>query len=193
MKLWTLPTSTTRTIMMTLIIVSGSSLTASAGWNEFWFKIRKGYHRSNAWPQPFVEQDVHDTISPFETMKQNGWMLHNTISHDLFREGDGALLASGSERIRWITNHAPDNRRQIYVLKGRTNVETNARIASVRQSVESFRGDSPAPEILVSTHEPGYSSGAAAVAVSRAWLNATPTPALPSTSASGTQGVASGN
>lgn len=174
---------------MTLIIVCGSSLTASAGWNEFWYNLKKGYHRTNAWPQPFTEQDVRATLEPFEVMKRNGWMLHNTISHDLFREGDGALLASGSERIRWISNHAPEGRRQIFVLQGRTDTETQARLASVRQSADSFRDGGPAPEIFVSNREPGYSSGAAAVVVSRAWLNATPTPKLPDTSASGSQGV----
>lgn len=182
-----------RTGVLTLAMVYGGCVTASADWDTFWYKIKLGFHRNNAWPQPFAEADARSAVEPFEIMKRNGWRLHNTISHDLFRASDGVLLASGNEKVRWITNYAPQDQRRIFVLEGRTQKETDARLASVRQTVEAVRGDNPSPEILTTTTEPGYSSGAVAVRVNRAWLEATPTPVLPTTSASGTAGVGGAN
>ena len=181
-----------RMLLATLAIGVGATTlapTASADWDSFWFNLRKGFHRNNAWPQPYVEADVRSTIAPFEVMKHNGWQLHNTISHDLFREGDGVLLASGNERVRWIANHAPEARRQIHVMAGSTQKETDARLASVRESVASLEVDGRRPEVLVTRRATGWSSGAVAVKVNRTWLDALPIPQLPQTSASGNAGV----
>ena len=121
-----------------VLAVTGAS-TASADWHQswkrFWHNVAVGYHRNNAWPDPFVEADALQVIGPFETMKRNGWRLHNTIGHELFRASDGELLASGHGRVRWIATQAPEDRREIFVLRGRSDDETNARVASVRQAI----------------------------------------------------------
>jgi hypothetical protein len=80
---------------------------ASADWHTFWHNVHVGTHRNNAWPDPFNEADAIQVVSPFERMKNNGWRVHNTIGHELFRGGDGALLASGNKRVEWISSQAP--------------------------------------------------------------------------------------
>jgi hypothetical protein len=86
-----------------LAVVASTATSVSADWNwkGFWHGQHVGYHRNNAWPDPFNEVDAANVIAPFEVMKANGWRLHNTIGHELFREGDGALLASRPASQRW--------------------------------------------------------------------------------------------
>ena len=162
---------------------------ASAGWNEFWHNFKLSYHRANAWPDPFTEADARDVVEPFEIMKRNGWQSHNTITHELFREGDGVLMASGNHRLRWIVTQAPANRRNVYVVRGRTPEETQARLTSVRESLTALSTEGPTPEVYLTNKEPGYSSGAWATKVNREWLMNLPIPQLPTRTATGGDGI----
>ena len=168
---------------------------AMADWNSLKHKIRVGYHRNNAWPDPFTEADAMDVVRPFEIMKQNGWKLHNTIGHELFREGDGALLASGNKRIRWIATQAPVSHRAIFVLRGRSSAETEARLVSVRQSLANIESQGAQPQVIVTDVEPGAASGKWADKINREWYESLPRPQLPQTSVTGQKGAAtpSGN
>jgi len=188
----------TRKIAATVIAISGLAVTASsasADWNRFWHNLHVGFHRNNAWPDPFNEVDAMEVVAPFEIMKANGWKMHNTIGHELFRESDGALLASGHNRVRWIATQAPKARRTVYVLRGRSSDETEARVASVRQTIANLNLQGSSPTVLVTAVEPVTSSGDWALKVNREWLEHLAAPQLPSTSASGQQGAAqqSGN
>ncbi len=98
------------------MVVATTATSASADWNHFWHGLHVGFHRNNAWPDPFNEVDAGNVIQPFEVMKANGWRMHNTIGHELFRSGDGALLAAGHKRVHWIASQAPTARRTVYVL-----------------------------------------------------------------------------
>ena len=136
-----------------ILIISTSSVSSAADWNSiqsdwdsfqsgvdskwhhFWHNVHVGYARNNAWPDPFNEVDAHDVIRPFEIMKANGWRMNNTIGHEFFRNGDGALLAAGHRRVNWIATQAPQARRAVHVLRGSTPDETQARVAAVRNSL----------------------------------------------------------
>jgi hypothetical protein len=161
---------------------------ASADWHTFWHNVRVDTHRNNAWPDPFNEADAMQVVAPFEKMKNNGWRVHNTIGHELFRGGDGALLASGNKRVEWISSQAPAARRDIFVMRGRTDQETQARVDSVRQTLASLGNTNP-PQIWVTDIEPTTASGAWATQLNRMWLQELPAPKLPGTSASGKEGV----
>ncbi|TWT98260.1 hypothetical protein [Stieleria varia] len=172
-------------IILALVALSVVSTSAMADWHQFWHNMHVGFHRNNAWPDPYNDVDARDVIAPFEIMKHNGWRLNNTMGAQLFREGDGALLASGHEKLYWIATQAPPNRRNVYVLRGRNERETNARVASVRDSLARYDRNG-VPELFVIDREPSTGSGARATAVNRMWMDAMPTPKLPSQSASGT-------
>ena len=172
---------------LVVLLLASTATTAMADWDTFWHGLHVGYHRNNAWPDPFNEVDSLSVVAPFHVMKQNGWRLHNTIGHEQFREGDGALLANGQQQVHWIATQAPANRRQVYVLRGRSEAETDARVASVQHTLaSSVRVGGPAASVLVTDIEPSAASGAWAVQINRTWLEELPPPKLPTTSANGT-------
>ncbi len=178
-------------IVAFLLLVSCAS-TAPAGddwWDEFWHGIHVGYYRNNAWPDPFNEADARDVIAPFEVMKMKGWKMNNTIGHEQFRSGDGALLASGNNKVHWIATKAPATHRTVYVLRGGSKAETDARVASVRESLANFYFEGPRPTVLVTDVAPPEASGAWANKISRNWLEQLPAPKLPNSSSSGAQGI----
>jgi hypothetical protein len=192
-KQWLCRFSITRTLVvgaLGLAAITISAGNADADWHSFWHKFHVDTARNNAWPDPFNEADARDVVAPFEVMKQNGWKLHNTIGHDLFREGDGVLMASGTNAVHWIATQAPPSRRSIYVLQGKTQLETEARLASVRQALASMNLNGDDPSVQVTSVEPAKASGVWAAKISRDGIAATPRPQLPQTSASGAQSVA---
>ncbi|KAA5544594.1 hypothetical protein FYK55_09780 [Roseiconus nitratireducens] len=177
---------TYRHLLIAIALMSITTTSVQAGWHDFWHKVGVGYHRNNAWPDPFNEMDAMAVITPFETMKVNGWRLHNTIGAEQFRNSDGALLTAGQERLRWIATQAPPNRRQVFVLRGRTPDQTDARIASVKEALDRFNIRGPAPEIAIIDREPPTAPGNWATQINRTWLQQLPSPKLPGTSAAGT-------
>jgi hypothetical protein len=133
--------------------------------------------------------DANQVVAPFEVMKHNGWKMHNTIGHELFRDGDGALLAAGSNRVHWIATQAPAIRRNVYVLRGKTRAETDARVAAVHDYLAAFQLDGPKPSVLITDVEPSTAAGDWAMKVNRDWLEQLAAPRLPNSSSSGTQGA----
>ncbi|MEM9645550.1 MAG: hypothetical protein AAF989_11215 [Planctomycetota bacterium] len=163
---------------------------AAADWHTFWHSVHVDYARNRVWPEPFTEVATAQTVAPFQVMTQNGWRAHNTIGNDLFRRGDGALLAAGRERVRWIASQAPQNRRIVYVLRGHNREETESRVGAVREAVSKMYLDGAGPEIYVTNIEPASAPGAWAEKVNRDRLSQMPAPVLPGTSAAGTAGAA---
>ncbi|QDV61825.1 hypothetical protein [Crateriforma conspicua] len=179
---------TVRVLLPLTLIVLGAS-TASADWHSFWHSFHIKYARNRAWPEPFTEVDAAQTMAPFEVMKHNGWRAHNTIGHDLFRRGDGALLAAGRERIKWIATQAPEQRRAVYVLQGENDQETQARVTSVHDMLQRLHFNGAPPRVMVTHIEPPSAPGPWAEKIHREWLNRLPAPVLPSTTAAGTSGI----
>ncbi len=192
--------------LVALLIVASTATSASADWNSFWYGVESdwnhfqhgvhvGYARNNAWPDPFNEIDAQQVIEPFAVMKANGWRMNNTIGHDLFRNGDGALLAAGYRRVQWIATQAPPDRRTVHVLRGSNPAETEARVAAVQSTLENIDIQGPRPNVLVTDVNPATSSGAIATKINREMLENLPSPRLPAQSSSGSQGIAtpSGN
>jgi hypothetical protein len=166
---------------------------ANGDWHSFWNSIHVDYARNNVWPQPFVDADARAVQAPFVVMKHNGWRAHNTIGHELFREGDCSLNLAGNRRVDWIAKQAPQDRRVIYVLRGDTDQETIQRLESVHQRLASLQTGGPLPQVVVTDIEPAAASGGWATSINRQWIENLPAPKLPSTSASGTAGATSGN
>lgn len=190
MKLFNSLTARLGTLPLAVLMAASAVPSAFADWSTFWHNLHVGYARNNAWPDPFNELDAAQVIMPFERMKANGWRMHNTIGHELFRQGDGALLAAGHRKVRWIATQAPLNRREVHVLRGASAEETQARVASVRSTLAHINYQGPEPAVLVTDIEPATSSGAIATKINREMLENLPEPRLPDQSSSGQQGVA---
>jgi type II secretory pathway pseudopilin PulG len=173
-------------LLIAIAMMSVTASSASAGWNELMHKVGVGFKRNNAWPDPFNEADAMAVIMPFEAMKQNGWVLHNTIGPHHFRDGDGALETSGQKSLAWIARQAPASRRQVYIVRAATDQETEARVASVREMLNRYQGDGDIPSIALIDRMPPTASGDWATKVNRAWLDELAPPKLPTSSAAGT-------
>lgn len=180
--------------LLALMIVATTGNSASAlDWDDlkvFWGNLGVGFHRNNAWPDPFNEVDADEVILPFEIMKANGWRMHNTIGHELFRSGDGAMRVAGQNRVHWIATQAPTSRRTVYVLAGDSREETEARVEAVRNTLADLHMAGPAPRVLVTDIQPPTNSGAWATKINREWLSNLSAPRLPRRSAGGNAGVA---
>ena len=164
---------------------------ASADWKTFWQEIHIGFHRNNDWPDPFNQADAQAVRKPFEIMKSNGWQLHNTIGHDLFRPEDGTLLTAGQRRLQWIANRAPASRRQVFIVRAATEEKTQARVNSVREAIAALSDHNNAPEIFVTDISPPTVSGIWATKINNAWFDNLATPKLPDQTTTGQPGVGS--
>lgn len=171
-------------------LLAATASTSNADWHSFWHRFHVDYHRNNAWPHPFREVSAAQTRAPFEVQRLNGWQLHNTLNHGLFREGDGQLSYAGQQQIQYIMTAVPEQHRTVFVVRGSSPAETDARLASVRSSLERYQlANAPAPAVMLIDRAPATYSGARASAINRAWLEAMPTPELPQdTSAPGVSG-----
>lgn len=165
------------------------SQSADADWDAFWHSVHVDYHRNNAWPHPFGEAASAQTRAPFQAMTHNGWRLHNTIGHELFRASDGLLTPAGRGRVQWIASQAPERRRVVHVLRGSSQQDTEARLASVRATIDNLHFAGPPPEIVVTETQPATVSGAWANQINRKWLDSLPNPQLPASTAGNSPGT----
>lgn len=161
-------------------LVALTASTSHADWHSFWHRFHIDYHRNNAWPHPFREMAAMQTRSPFEVQKVNGWRLHNTISHELFVQGDGQLTYAGQRQLHNIMTHVPPQFREVFVVRGSSQAETEARVAAVKSSLTRMQLPEDAlPAVSVIDRAPATSSGSITSAINRAWLNSLPEPKLP--------------
>lgn len=174
--------------MLTCNLILGSAMAGQGMAWDWWESTKRDfkltYHRNNVWPQPFSEAAAAQTRAPFEVMKQKGWLLHNTIGHELFRSGDGALTAAGRDRLRWIAIEAPVDRRVVHVLRGNSEAETEARVESVRTALAHIYIPGNAPQVFITDINPATSSGTMATQISRQRMENMVPPTLPSTTTS---------
>ena len=117
------------------------------------------YMRNNCWPQPFLESDASQVRNAFTMMKNNGWRLHHTLSHEVFREEDNVLTAVGRNRLHWISTQSPEHRRVVYVLEGETREITQKRVKSVNEALTYITSNGGLPQVLVTHKIPSQASG----------------------------------
>ncbi|QDS86611.1 hypothetical protein EC9_07840 [Rosistilla ulvae] len=154
-----------RKLLLASIIV-GMATTATADWDSFWHHKKVAMHnckidylRNQSWPQPFLEHDAYKVRGPFETMANNGWRLHNTLSHEVFRPDDSILTAVGRNRVQWIATQTPANHRHIYVLQAATPEDTQRRVASVEEALAGLATVGVPPQVYVTAKVPTMASG----------------------------------
>lgn len=154
---------------------------SEAGWNEFWAQFKTDFHRNHAWPEPFNHMDQQATANPIIVMKNNGWRLHNTVSSQLFNEETNELTRAGEIKVHWILTQAPFQRRTVYVLKGKTQEQTDQRMQAVELAAHKFVPEGTA-QIQLTEIEPSGASGDYFDQVDRKVRSTIPEPRLPAMS-----------
>ncbi|MEZ6090092.1 MAG: hypothetical protein R3C05_19110 [Pirellulaceae bacterium] len=175
-----------RMLLLTSICL-GTAVESNADWDSFWHHKQQACHeckidflRNQCWPYPFREFDSEQTRDPFRTMASNGWRLHHTLSHEVFRPNDAMLTAVGRNRVHWIATQTPEHRRMIYVLQGESREETRRRVESVEAALAHVVVNGPPPQVFVTDRVPSLGSGEWSANLSRMRLEKMIAPMLPS-------------
>jgi hypothetical protein len=126
-------------------------------WDHFWHRTHVDWHRNNAWPEPFLSADRAAVREPFCIMTDNGWKMQNTVGTFLFTDNQ-ELNKAGELHVKWIVTQAPLHRRAVFVLRGDTKEQTDARIASVNAAVAKYAGGAVPPVIPTDTEPTGWSA-----------------------------------
>ncbi len=101
---------------LSLLIVVGFSLPASAGWWEnLCDRIEAGRQVNQRWPEPFIYSDRVQVKSPFNAMVNNGWKRQNLLGSHHFNEGSTQLSSAGEIKVHWVMTQATTKFRQVYV------------------------------------------------------------------------------
>jgi hypothetical protein len=159
-------------------------------WDKFWHRVHVDFHRNNAWPEPFLSADRAAVREPFCIMADNGWKMQNTVGTFLFDDNQ-QLNRAGELQVKWIVTQAPHHRRAVFVLKGETPEQTEARVASVNAAVAKFAGGA-IPPVMVTDTEPSGWSGSYVDAMAQSFQRTIPAPRLPSGEGGGGGGESGG-
>ena len=172
---------------------SASSARADNWWTEFWGGVHDGWHRNNAWPEPFIYQDRETVAAPFGAMINKGWERQNLLSEYHFEDGAHALVLNqaGQLKVRWILTQAPQSQRIIYVQRGTSPAQTQARMLLVQQAAVAVVGPGESPSIAVSNMDASGWSAENVDAIYRKAALSRPDPRLPKPQ--GDSGGASGS
>jgi hypothetical protein len=106
----------------------------SGWWSRFCADVHRGYHRNNAWPEPFFWGDREATMKPFGIQVANGWRRQNLLSDYHFNEANPQLNLAGESKLRYILTQMPPNRRTVFVQRGLTPDETAMRVELVQRA-----------------------------------------------------------
>jgi hypothetical protein len=95
--------------------------------------VRRGYHRNEAWPWPYICPDRVAVREPFCMMVDNGWRRQNLLGPHHFHAETNKLTTAGELRVRWVMTQAPPNRRSLFIERSIEPAITAERVAVVRE------------------------------------------------------------
>ena len=177
------------TILSTLAASSVSAQQAcppSVGYETNW---KYDYYRNKIWPEPFRAMDTQSVLSYFDTQRDKGWRLNNTLGASMFNPQTQQLTESGKAHVRWITTRAPRDRRVVFVLQGDSQAHTAKRIESTQLAVSEYVPVGALPQIYLTDEDAPGSSGAYQTAVHRAINTSVPSPRLPAAPVTSSSGL----
>jgi hypothetical protein len=124
---------------------------ADAVWFEHsYHNIKRGYHRNEAWPWPYVCPDRVAVREPFRMMVDNGWRRQNLLGPHHFNAETNRLTTAGELRVHWIMTQAPPERRNIFIERAAQPEVTADRLAVVREYAAQVAIDGQEPQAFES-------------------------------------------
>ena len=153
-----------RLVLCLTLVLGGLSAVADAqvhhksAWHAFWGRVGLDFHRMNAWPEPFLTADRQLTRCIWMPMIARGWQYENTLTDFHFDADSGELTTAAIAKIRWISTQAPADRRTIFVMRGHTNEQTEARVDLVQREATNVLAEGPLPAVVRTNQQPhGFS------------------------------------
>ena len=123
-------------LMIAVLLISTAAPARAGFMTALMRDMNRGYHRNHCWPQPFAYQDYQSAKAPYAIMVQHGWRQQNIISDYHYEPDSTELNEAGQRHIRSVIANSPENRRILYVQRGVTPEQTEARVRAVRASAE---------------------------------------------------------
>ncbi len=104
---------------------------------------RSGYDANVQWPKIYIPPARRSVHAAYDAMINNGWRRQNLVGNYHFNAQTNELTDAGKLKVNWILTQAPVQRRNVFVQRGNTELQTTARLATV----QGYAGDmSPATE-----------------------------------------------
>lgn len=150
---------------------------------DVWDNCKRVFHLNLYWPAPYLQQDRASISAHYAAMTECGWKVQNMMCQYHFESGGAKLSPVGEMRLRWIFTQAPQQHRMVWVQKGASPEETLARVEAVQRFSQQIQGT-----LAVVAETDAETPGRPAEQVdtiSRAQLNAMPSPVLPAGSKGG--------
>ncbi len=154
--------------------------------NRWSYRTHVDFNRNTAWPEPFLTADKMAVRTPWCIQTDNGWKMQNTIGTFFFDRDTQRINEAGDLHVKWVITQAPIHRRAVFVLKGNTAEETNARVQSVQASVAKYCNNCVCPVLLTDTEPVGWAASYID-AITQHYEATIPNPRLPSRQQGGGQ------
>ncbi len=162
-----------------LLAMICGSVGNAAGWQDCHYRSKLNWHRSNVWPQPWVQADRLATCHIFDLMAQNGWCQQSTLTAFHFDPASQQLTEAGRMKVRQILTQHPENFRTVFVVMGKDEKETVTRLDSVQQSASLMIADGTLPDIRRVAVPPRGWPADEVNAIGRRFQDTIPAPRLP--------------
>jgi hypothetical protein len=154
--------------------------------SAFW----TSFYRNTRWPMPFRAQDVSSVTTYFDIQRENGWRLHNTVGSGMFDQQSNCLTQAGKNHVQSILRDNPSDRKAVFVLQGRTQQQTAARVQSTELAISEMIPVGDLPPVYITDRDAPGSSGAYQASVMAQMKASIPIPRL--TSSNQASGSSSG-
>lgn len=112
---------------------------------RFWNK----YHSATFWPYPYNCDDKAYVRDVMERQIHNGWTDQTTLYAYHFEQDGNKLTEAGLLHLRWILEHAPENRRTIFVQTANKSIASQERLANVQYAASQMVGDQNVPSAML--------------------------------------------
>ncbi len=107
------------------------------------------YHHAHYWPHPYNCEDQAYVRDIMERQMHNGWTDQTTLYAYHFDKDGNKLTQAGLIHLRWILEHAPENRRVIFVQTGDHSIASQERLANVQYSASEMAGGQNVPSTVL--------------------------------------------
>jgi len=174
-------------IAIAALVAVGGVINSAQGvfFDETAHYVKRGYHRNELWPWPYICPDRVAVREPFCIMVNNGWRRQNLLGPHHFNARANELTTAGELRVHWIMTQAPPERRQIFIERALVADVTQQRLATAREYAAQVALDGQLPQVM-ETHLVSEGRPASVVdSVNVRFQESMPPPMLPAATVGG--------
>ncbi|EDL60124.1 hypothetical protein [Gimesia maris] len=107
------------------------------------------YHHAHYWPYPYTCQDRAYVADIMDRQIHNGWTEQNTLYAYHFDKDGNKLTEAGLLHLRWIMEHAPEERRMIFVQTTNNSISSQERLANVQYAASEMSDGRNVPSAML--------------------------------------------